>query len=136
MPKIISPLTEQVTKILRHQVIARDEDTSLLVLMWKQILRDRYPSIREPIAVIVHPDGTQCNSIDEILDKFIYDNILNGTLPLESSISRCRRKIQENCAELRGSKWDERHGSQTSVLAEIEEIPSLLNSFYTHQEKK
>ena len=51
----------------------------------------------------------------------------NGNLPSYESISRCRRKIQEECHELRGEKWGKRHKSQENVKEDLKNVEVALN---------
>ena len=50
-----------------------------------------------------------------------------GKLPSYESISRCRRKIQEEKPELRGKKWEKRHSKQKIIKKQIKEMGAILN---------
>jgi hypothetical protein len=43
----------------------------------------------------------------------------SGSLPSFESISRCRRKLQEQHPQLRGDKYQERQGEQKKVIEQI-----------------
>ena len=43
----------------------------------------------------------------------------SGQLPSFESISRCRRKLQEQYPQLRGKKYGERQGEQKKVIEQI-----------------
>lgn len=43
-----------------------------------------------------------------------------GKLSTSESITRCRRKLQEEHSELRGNKWGQRHSNANKVIEEIQ----------------
>lgn len=47
-----------------------------------------------------------------------------GLYPSWESVGRCRRKLQEDNPELRGSNWDKRHKEQDAVRSELGYIPT------------
>ena len=59
----------------------------------------------------------------------ILKRLAKGDLPSYESISRCRRKLQEECPNLRGEKWHERHKRAKVIKEEI-------NHFYNEDGSK
>jgi hypothetical protein len=51
---------------------------------------------------------------------------IKGKVPESDSITRCRRKVQEEKKELRGKSWDLRHGLEKTIIEEIREIGSTI----------
>ena len=88
----------------------------------------KHPSLRDSddrlTATIWYQNVKNVKNIDAmtLLHKFA-----EGKLPSYESISRCRRKVQEEKPELRGLKWEKRHNRQKKVKQEIKEIGVLLN---------
>ena len=66
-------------------------------------------------------------NIDEIDAITLLSRFAEGKLPSYESISRCRRKIQEEKPELRGKKWAKRHSKQKIIKEQIKEIGVMLN---------
>jgi hypothetical protein len=56
----------------------------------------------------------------------LLQKLADGQLPSYESISRCRRKIQEEIPGLRGKKWKERHDAEESVKEEIKQMEIAL----------
>ena len=46
-------------------------------------------------------------------------HLSKGDLPTPESITRCRRKLQEEIPALRGTAWDKRHKKQKEVKEEL-----------------
>ena len=67
------------------------------------------------------------NNIDKLTAKELLESFAKGKLHSYESISRCRRKIQEENSELRGLKWDKRHKWQKKIKDEIKELGVLIN---------
>ena len=51
---------------------------------------------------------------------------IKGKIPESDSITRCRRKIQQENEDLRGESWDLRHGLEDAIKDELREIGSVL----------
>ena len=87
-----------------------------------------HPSLRDSderlIANIWYNHTKNVETIDALtfLSRFA-----EGKLPSYESISRCRRKIQEEKPDLRGKKWAKRHSKQQLVKDEIKEMGAMLN---------
>ena len=102
MLNILPSVKRLLTKIPR----LRDSDERLMATMWfKHIGEDKVK------------DLTAINLLQKLSD---------GELPSYESISRCRRKIQEEIPELRGEKWKERHDAEEAVKAEIKQMEISL----------
>tara|TARA_Y100001951_G_scaffold79740_1_gene67616 strand:- start:345 stop:665 length:321 start_codon:yes stop_codon:yes gene_type:complete len=102
MLNILPSVKRLLTKIPR----LRDSDERLMATMWfKHIGEDKVK------------DLTAINLLQKLSD---------GQLPSYESISRCRRKIQEEIPELRGEKWKERHDAEEAVKAEIKQMEISL----------
>tara|TARA_R100001530_G_scaffold131881_1_gene103825 strand:+ start:114 stop:422 length:309 start_codon:yes stop_codon:yes gene_type:complete len=87
-----------------------------------------YPSLRDSderlAANIWH---RHIKNVDEIDAITLLSRFAEGKLPSYESISRCRRKIQEEKPELRGKKWAKRHSKQKVIKEQIKEIGVMLN---------
>ena len=91
-------------------------------------LLTKHPSLRDSderlIANIWYNHTKNVGEIDAIT---LLSRFAEGKLPSYQSISRCRRKIQEEKPDLRGKKWAKRHSKQQLVKDEIKEIGAMLN---------
>ena len=91
-------------------------------------LLTKHPSLRDSderlIANIWHSHIKNVEDVDAVT---LLTRFAKGKLPSYESISRCRRKIQQEKPELRGNKWEKRHTRQKVVKDEIKEIGALLN---------
>ena len=91
-------------------------------------LLTEHPSIRDSyerlIANIWYNHTKNVGEIDAIT---LLSRFAEGKLPSYQSISRCRRKIQEEKPDLRGKKWAKRHSKQQLVKDEIKEMGAMLN---------
>ena len=91
-------------------------------------LLTKYPSLRdsdERLAANIWYNNIK--NVDEIDAITLLSRFAEGKLPSYESISRCRRKIQEEKPDLRGKKWAKRHSKQQLVKDEIKEIGAMLN---------
>ena len=93
-------LEDIVTDILKRNPKARDNDHILAGTVW----------IRE----LGGSDIAKEMSLWEFLRMFMSNEISNF-----ESIGRCRRKVQELDPELRGTKYELRHGRQEEVKKQI-----------------
>jgi len=84
--KIFNLATEVQHALQKHPVL-RDDDNRLIANIWFK----RLPTI------------------DELSGREVLMIIAKGKLPSFESISRCRRKIQQEDKSLRGELWDKRH---------------------------
>ena len=95
-----------VKNLLTEVPSLRDSDERLMATIWfKNIGEDNIKSL----------------SAINLLQK-----LADGKLPSYESISRCRRKIQEEKPELRGEKWKERHDAEEAVKTEIRQMEISL----------
>ena len=91
-------------------------------------LLTKHPSLRdsdERLTANIWYNHTK--NIDEIDSITLLSRFAEGKLPSYESISRCRRKIQEEKPELRGKKWAKRHSKQKIIKEQIKEIGVMLN---------
>jgi hypothetical protein len=105
MKKKIFSVLNHVESLLHTHPHLRDSDRKLISTIWW-----RYIGKPESLTGM------------EILKLYA-----DGILPETESISRCRRKLQEEKAELRGELWNKRHKAETEVINELEEIKTYLN---------
>jgi hypothetical protein len=91
-------------------------------------LLTKYPSLRdsdERLTANIWYNAT--NNIKEINAITLLSRFAEGKLPSYESISRCRRKIQEEKPDLRGKKWAKRHSKQKVIKDQIKEMGVMLN---------
>ena len=96
MEKLFSVIDE-VEKFLTKYPVLRDDDEKLMANIWSKHLGD----------------------ITFINGEDILKMLANHKLPSYESISRCRRKLQEQYPMLRGEKWRERHKRADTVKKEM-----------------
>ena len=89
MEKLFSVIDE-VEKFLTKYPVLRDDDEKLMANIWSK--------------AILPP-----HTLETISAKGLLEKLSEGNLPSYESISRCRRKLQEQHPNLRGDKWYERH---------------------------
>ena len=100
MKKLFSVIDE-VEKFLTKYPLLRDNDERLMANIWAKYIGNR-------------DDMNGPESWKDILNL-----LATGKLPSYESISRCRRKLQEECPSLRGEKWHERHKRADNIRMEI-----------------
>lgn len=84
----------KVYAMLIDHPATKDNDGKLLVEVWK----------RESKAVTI-PE--------------LFEEIINGNLSHFESVSRTRRKLQEEHPTLRGEKWESRHKMESVVCEQL-----------------
>ena len=94
--KIFNLATEIQHALQKHPVL-RDNDNRLIANIWFKKLPN----------------------IDVLTGKDLLMHIAKGKLPSFESISRCRRKIQQEDRSLRGDLWDKRHQIANDIRKEI-----------------
>lgn len=94
----IKQLRDVVIKLLKEFPHLRDNDEKLCATIW-------YNNI-----------GGKTNTATAMEFLKMYSE---GKLPSHDSISRCRRKVQEETPELRGITWVERQRKGSQVRNEI-----------------
>ena len=104
MKKKIINLSDQVIKLLKKKSHLRDSDRRLTCNIWWK--SDSNPKFL-------------------MFEDFI-NLYLKGDIPESDSITRCRRKVQEEMKELRGESWDKRHGLEKVVQEELRELRSSI----------
>jgi len=92
---------ELITSLLSRHPHLRDDDSKLLATVWK---------------IILQYDGTD---IKVISGYDLLKEMANGQLPSTESVTRCRRKLQEENISLRGELWKKRHQEQVNVKDQI-----------------
>jgi len=98
MKKLFSVIDE-VEKFLTKYPILRDDDEKLMANIW----------------------NSHIGNLEDVEGKDILHMLANHQLPSYESISRCRRKLQEECPNIRGEKWYERHKRADNIRREIVE---------------
>ena len=104
MKKKIINLSDQVIKLLKKKSHLRDNDRRLTCNIW-------WKSVSNPELLM----------FEDFINLYI-----DGKIPESDSITRCRRKVQEEIEELRGENWDLRHGLEDIIKEEIKEIGSTI----------
>ena len=96
MKLLTKKLQDKVRQILIKRPAARDCDRLLTVIIW-------YEEAKK-----------------ENWNLYTYfENYIDGKLTLADSITRCRRKLQEEDKTLRGENWYKRKGRAEEVRQEI-----------------
>ena len=88
MEKLFSVIDE-VEKFLTEYPVLRDDDEKLMANTWGMYIGE--------------------TDLDNMSGRDVLSALSEGKLPSYESISRCRRKLQEQHPNLRGEKWHERH---------------------------
>ena len=104
MKKKIINLSDQVIKLLKKKSHLRDNDRRLICNIW-------WKSVSNPELLM----------FEDFINLYI-----SGDIPESDSITRCRRKVQEEVEELRGKSWDLRHGLENAIKSEIKELGSSI----------
>ena len=104
MKKKITRLTDRVIRLLTVESDLRDNDRRLTCNIW-------WKSVSNPELLM----------FEDFIKLYI-----KGKVPESDSITRCRRKVQEEKKELRGKSWDLRHGLEKTIIEEIREIGSTI----------
>ena len=61
--------------------------------------------------------------------NLFYKVIESGILSQPDTITRARRKVQEEVPSLRGDKYHKRHSATEIVKEEIKEIPEMVGTY-------
>ena len=104
MERKIAKLVDRVTGLLTAKSDLRDNDRRLTCNIW-------WKSVSNPELLM----------FEDFIKLYI-----DGKVPESDSITRCRRKVQEENEELRGESWDLRHGLEDAVKEELREIGSTI----------
>jgi hypothetical protein len=97
----IKSMYDIVKILLQRDASLRDDDNRLVSKLWGFTLVD----------MGIKPSQ---HTITLFLEMY-----RDGKLPNADIITRARRKVQEECADLRGSKWEERHKEAKNVQENI-----------------
>ena len=100
----IGTTKELITKLLTEQPYIRDRDNSLIAEVWTK-----------EIAKLDNFDYESLSAIDLLCI------ISCDTLTSPESITRCRRKVQQENPALRGEYYKARHKEQEEVKQELKE---------------
>ena len=104
MKKKIINLSDQVIKLLKKKSHLRDSDRRLTCNIW-------WKSVSNPELLM----------FEDFIKLY-----LEGKIPESDSITRCRRKVQEEAEELRGESWNLRHGLEDAIKKELKELGSSI----------
>ena len=104
MKKKIINLSDQIVKLLKKKSHLRDNDRRLTCNIW-------WKSVSNPELLM----------FEDFINLYI-----EGKIPESDSITRCRRKVQEEIEELRGENWDLRHGLEDVIKEELKELGSTI----------
>ena len=114
---MIKEKANKVEEILREYPDARDNDQELVAKYWQQELM-----------AIKHKGGTDSILTYREID-LIYYIIQSGRLSQADTITRARRKLQEEIPSLRGANYEKRHAVTKVVKEEIKEIPEMKGTY-------
>jgi hypothetical protein len=93
-----------VKTILERDHQARDDDKILLAEVWK-----------EEVGVFTLMSLSAYEAIQEMV---------GGRLSMPETIRRARQKLQELNPDLRGKRWDERHGLEEVTIDDLKKFAS------------
>ena len=115
MKKRIFILIDEVEIFIKKHKALRDSDERLMANIWAKYIGD----------------------IDFLNATDILSMLSKSELPSYESISRCRRKLQQECPELRGSKWEDRQGQiQKQVKDELNSFKDIRKKIKKAQVKR
>lgn len=110
---MIKEKIKTVEKILREIATTRDNDQELIAKYWHDELREmKFDQERD--FILTHREI-----------NLFYKVIESGILSQPDTITRARRKVQEEVPSLRGDKYHKRHSNDEKVKEEIREIPQM-----------
>ena len=92
-------MMNSVEELLLNWTSIRDNDNKLTANIWGMYLGEE--------------------ELDKMTGRELLQAISHGGLPSYESISRCRRKLQEEFPHLRGHKWEGRHKRAAKIRKEI-----------------
>jgi len=88
--KQLFSIIDDVEKFLTKYPVLRDDDRRLIVNLWTKRM-----------------GGSDI--VDHLEPNEVMKRIASSEMPSPESITRCRRKLQEKCPNLRGEIWYKRH---------------------------
>ena len=104
MERKITKLVDRVKGLLTAKSDLRDNDRRLTCNIW-------WKSVSNPELLM----------FEDFIRLYI-----EGKIPESDSITRCRRKVQEEIEELRGENWEKRHRLENLVVEEIRELGATI----------
>lgn len=102
--KRLVEVADHVLALLVKDERTRDDDQLLCCMVWSQICAKQGIDVRHQ------------NAYDFLIMYY------RGELPLADTITRARRKIQEEHPLMRGKKYAERQGKQQDVIDELRDL--------------
>ena len=102
--KQLFSVIDEVEKFLTKYPVLRDDDEKLMANMWYK----RIPNVLDQSALSV------------------LGMLANKKLPSYESISRCRRKLQEEDPNLRGKEYNLRHKRTEEIKEEVKAMEDLI----------
>ena len=106
---MISQCAKIVKELLTSSSKLRDNDQQLVANVWYVQTRDKF-------------------NIETMSAKNFLHELAQGNVMSSESITRCRRKLQEEHTYLRGNKWEERHRMQKDVKEELKNWKDYASS--------
>tara|TARA_R110000787_G_C13243605_1_gene428559 strand:+ start:135 stop:554 length:420 start_codon:yes stop_codon:yes gene_type:complete len=125
---MIKEKVNRVEEILREYPESRDNDNELLAEYWRQeLMVIKHENMGIPRKVVnINDSGDAALTHREI--DLVHFIVRSGILSQPDSITRARRKLQEEVPSLRGEKYHKRHSAIPKVKQEIKEIPEMRGS--------
>jgi hypothetical protein len=108
-------IKQRVTAILLKFPESMDNDKELIVRYWKQQITDEQDEARMDLQSIPY------YTLDAFLTSF-----MTGKFEHPDTITRMRRKIQEEYPHLRGAKYNERQKNQEKVKEDLGYVPKVV----------
>tara|TARA_R110000868_G_scaffold53364_1_gene167609 strand:+ start:1929 stop:2294 length:366 start_codon:yes stop_codon:yes gene_type:complete len=108
---MIKEKAKKVEKILREIATTRDNDYELIAKYWNdELMFMKWEQERN--FILTHREI-----------NLFYRVIESGILSHPDSLTRARRKIQEEMPALRGANYNKRHSATSVVKKELRDIP-------------
>jgi len=114
---MIKEKANKVEDILREYPESRDNDNDLVAKYW-----------HSELSQMKRDEGRRFILTPREINLF-YKVIQSGMLSQADTITRARRKIQEEIPSLRGEKYHKRHSATEIVKEEIKEIPQMVGTY-------
>ena len=92
-------MMDNVKELLTNWTSIRDNDEKLMANIWGMFIGEK--------------------DLDNMSGRDLLSALSHGTLPSYESISRCRRKLQEEYPYLRGNQWHQRHKRARTIKKEM-----------------
>ena len=108
---MIKEKAKKVEDILKRHSQTKDSDIELIALFWWEEL------------------ANNSQGIDRDNFKIFLRCFREGALTMPDTITRVRRKLQEEIPSLRGANYEKRHAATKVVKEEIKEIPEMKGTY-------